>query len=186
MYFDIQKKAILKTKDNNGNQQDENIHPEIQNLNSFKKLYKDIISMRYKAIAKLLTEINEQGIAESAKSIGEVEKNLVTPSIVATKPFLNICSIICPTNDQKTAGETSSQKMENVKFWLERLKYHVGPKYSYMLCGYNSCFTRCSMCCSFCRCSMLEYNERNNILHVKKYLVSIVSSLHYLLELVKT
>lgn len=62
---------------NNGNQQGENNHPEIQKLDILKKMDKDIIANRYKAIAKLLTEINEKKncrlICESGKHFCNAE-----------------------------------------------------------------------------------------------------------------
>ena len=149
---------------------------------------KDIIAKRYKAIAKLLTEINEQEIVDSAKSIDKVEEELVTLSCVTTNEG---------TRRQKMAGEekttqqmpnqeTPNQRMltlKNLKFWLERLKYNVRPTYTWSGC--TPCFTCCSMY-SFCGCSMSENNERNMKFSVNKYWVLITSSLHYLLELVQT
>ena len=73
-YYEAKKKTMMK---NNGNQQGENNHPEIQKLDILKKMDKDIIANRYKAIAKLLTEINEKKncrlICESGKHFCNAE-----------------------------------------------------------------------------------------------------------------
>ena len=128
-----------------------------------------------------------------ADSSAKVENTFVTQSRV---------TIDEETENQKTAGEGKTNfgkpneevedqrilMLKKVKRWLKRLKYNIRP--TYMCSGCTSCSKccsrRCSKRCSFCGCSFSKDKEKDIKFSVKKNWVFIISSLHYLLELVQT